>query len=162
MEVEPIPTTAPRRPDTILIVDDEEDILQSLQDLFQVAIDGLQCLTATTGPDGLAVLEQEPVDLIISDFKMPGMSGLEFLRKARGLAPKVPRVLMTAFPDLDVAIQAINETGIETFFTKPLDPEEVIQTVVQLLGERRAEGQRDQAISRAIDTMRKQAKRGDA
>ena len=86
---------------------------------------------------------------------MPGMNGLQFLEKARAVAPLVPRIMMTAFPDLEVAVQAINEARIETFFTKPLDPDKIVAVVKDSLASRRAKGQRDQAMSRAMDELRK-------
>lgn len=68
---------------------------------------------------------------------MPGMNGLQFLERARQVAPDVPRMIMTAFPDLDVAIEAINEARIETFFTKPLDPDKVVKGVASVLEARK-------------------------
>jgi DNA-binding NtrC family response regulator len=103
----------------------------------------------------LRILGKDRVDLIVSDYKMPGMNGLEFLEKARQAAPQVPRIMMTAFPDLEIAIAAINDARIETFFTKPLDPDRILEVVRGTLAERRAKGQRDQALARALDAARR-------
>jgi DNA-binding NtrC family response regulator len=139
----------------VLIVDDEPDILESLGDLFSAALEGVEVRTAQSGDAALKVLNQEPVDLILSDYKMPGMNGLEFLEKAREIAPTVPRVLMTAFPDLDIAIAAINEARIETFLAKPLDPDKIVDVIREALDARKAKGLRDQALSRALDAARR-------
>lgn len=141
-------------PPTILVVDDEPDILSSLRDLIEASLDGTRCLTAQSGKAALDILQKDRVDIILSDYKMPGMDGLTFLQEARRLAPKVTRVLITAFPDLDVAIKAINDAGIETFFTKPLDPDKVISALQATLKTRHERESRDQALGRALG-MRK-------
>jgi DNA-binding NtrC family response regulator len=142
-------TPAPRTR-VVLVVDDDNDILESLVDLLTAQVPNLRCLVATSGAQALPLLERERVDLIVSDYKMPGMDGVEFLKQARARAPRVPRILLTAFADLAIAIQAINEAGVEMFFTKPLDPDRVVAVVRDSLASRRAREDRDQAIGRAL------------
>jgi response regulator RpfG family c-di-GMP phosphodiesterase len=123
-----------------------------------VSIKGIRILTAEGGPPALKLLRAEPIDLIITDFKMPGMNGLEFLAEARKIVPKTPRILVTAFPDLELAIRAVNDAKIENFFTKPVEPTKVIDIVRAVLAERRAQELRDQSFARSLDTLRRQVK----
>ncbi len=143
------------RPDVVLVVDDEPDILESLGELIQAGLPNIQVRTAPSGDAALSILGHESVDLIVSDFKMPGMNGLQFLEKARGLVPNVPRIMMTAYPDLDLAVSAINEARIDQFVTKPFDPEKMLGVIRDTLAARRAKAQRDQAMARAMDEARK-------
>ena len=101
------------------------------------------------------MLKAEPVDLIVTDYKMPGMNGLEFLAAAKTLAPKVPRVLVTAFPDLELAIRAVNEARIENFFTKPLEPGKVVEVIQGILTEKRNHEMRDRSFARSLDALRR-------
>jgi len=142
----------------ILLVDDEPDILESLQELIEVSLEDVDVVSVESGEEALKVLDERTVDLIVSDYKMPGMNGLEFLTEARERLPRVPRIVMTAFPDLDIAIRAINEANIENFFTKPLDPDEILDVVSATLKSRAAEAQRQQAFARAMDLARKAKK----
>ena len=150
------PTETPTARQTVLIVDDEPDILDSLKGLLVGSLKDLRVLTSQSGPQGLTLMGLEPIDLILSDYRMPGMNGLEFLLKARERAPEVPRVLITAFPDLDLAMRAINEANIENFLTKPFDANQVIERVRDLLAERRARLQRDRSFARSFDQLRKE------
>lgn len=113
----------------ILVVDDEPDIVESLQDLLEAHLGNVKVLTASSGKAGLAILKKEGVDLVISDFRMPGMDGLEFLTKCWEVAPNTPRILITAYPELDAAVRAINEAQIQNFLTKPIMPEALMQAV---------------------------------
>lgn len=97
---------------------------------MESSIPGLKCRTAGSAAEALKVLDLGNVDLILCDYRMPGMDGLKFLELARQKAPNVPRILMTAFPHLELAIEAINEARVEIFLTKPMDPDKLI-TVVQ-------------------------------
>ena len=134
----------------VLVVDDEEDIRDSLASLLEASIPHVRCMVAEDGPHALAAMDGRRFDLVISDYKMPGMDGVELLRRAGQEFPHVPRILITAFPDLDVAMAAINEAGIENFFTKPLDPDQILKVVEATLDARGREASRQQALARAI------------
>ena len=143
------------RAQRILVVDDEEDICESLKALFETCLEHVEVRTAASGPLGLSALDDGPVNLIITDYKMPGMTGLEFLQQAAKKAPSVPRILVTAFPDLEIAIRAINEANVENFFTKPFEAEQVLSVVKGLLHEQRAQELRNRSFARSMDMVRK-------
>jgi len=117
---------------TVLIVDDEPDVLEG----FTALIDGLpegHVLTATNGKAGLALLAVHAVDVIISDYRMPEMNGLEFLALARKVAPDVPAFLVTAFPDVEIERKA-HALGVFRFLSKSVDPDDLLGQVQMALG----------------------------
>ncbi|MEA3202134.1 MAG: adenylate cyclase [Thermoplasmata archaeon] len=152
---EPRPDATAPRAQRILVVDDEEDIRESLKALFETCLEEVEVVTAESGASGLDVLERETVDLVITDFKMPGMNGLEFLARAAKKGPSVPRILVTAFPDLEIAIKAINDANVENFFTKPFEAEKVLEVVRSLLQEQRAAELRNRSFARSMDLIRR-------
>lgn len=154
------PDGALARPPTVLLVDDEVDIVESLAELIESMSENVRVLKARSGKEGLEILGRETVDIIVTDYKMPGMSGLEFLAEARRIAPNVPRILITAFPDLELAVKAINQEHIENFLTKPLDPATVVETIEGVVRQRRHELQRQRAIAAGLAAMKKR-KRSD-
>ncbi len=143
------------REQVVLIVDDEKDILESLRLLFETSLPGLHLLTAESGRGALEVLKKKFVDLIITDFKMPVMDGLQFLAEARKHAPLTPAILITAYPDLDLAIRAINEAKIKNFITKPMEARKVVDIVKEALHDQKTKEQRDQAFARSLEALRR-------
>lgn len=119
----------------ILLVDDEPDILSSLKLLIERSPRGITVLTATSGAKGLEVLRSTPVDLVISDFKMPGMDGIEFLAKARALRPDLPRVMFTAYADEKLARRAVTEASVTDFLPKTLASRDLVAKIEALLGD---------------------------
>ncbi len=109
----------PRPERTLLLVDDEENILSSLRRLLRR--DGYTILTATGGLAALELLATHPVDVIISDQRMPGMTGVEFLRKAKDMHPDSVRLMLSGYSDLQSVTDAINEGAIYKFLSKPWD-----------------------------------------
>jgi len=118
---------------TILIVDDEESILNSLQRVFHK--EGYELITARSGQEGLARLKEEGKEfsLIISDQRMPGMNGVEFLEKAKNIFPQAARILLTGYSDTEAVVEAINKGGIHRYMAKPWNEEELLFHVHQAL-----------------------------
>ena len=137
----------------ILLVEDEEDIRLSLKELLETSLDRVEVALAANGEEGLQHVRDAPPDLIISDYKMPGMTGLDFLEAARAFLPDTPKVLITAFPDLDLAVKAINDAHIENFLQKPLDPEVVVQKVDRILRMQAARREKERALARGLKEL---------
>ncbi len=108
---------AEKRRRTILLVDDEESILSSLRRLLRP--DGYRILTANSGAAGLELLAQNEVDVILSDQRMPGMTGVEFLRRVKSIHPRTVRMVLSGYTELQSITDAINEGAIYKFLTKP-------------------------------------------
>jgi EAL domain-containing protein (putative c-di-GMP-specific phosphodiesterase class I)/CheY-like chemotaxis protein len=102
---------------TLLLVDDEENILASLRRLLRR--DGYRILTATSAAEGLLQLAAHEVDVIVSDQRMPHMTGVEFLRRAKALYPDTVRIVLSGYTELESITAAINEGAIYKFLTKP-------------------------------------------
>lgn len=130
-----IPEVAASVAPTILCVDDEPNILSSLRRLFRT--EGFQVRTAVGGAAGLALLESEPVDLVISDMRMPEMDGTEFLQQVRERWPDTVRLLLTGYSEVTSIIGAINRGEIYRYITKPWDDHDIVLIVRQSL-ERKA------------------------
>lgn len=105
----------------ILLVDDDPDVLESLKSVLELSLDDVEVQTASSGEAGLVLLQHHRVELIISDYRMPGMNGAEFLEKAEEIAPGVPRILVSAFPDSVVRDQVSSRVHVEQILPKPMD-----------------------------------------
>lgn len=102
---------------TLLLVDDEENITSSLSRMLRR--DGYRILRASSGQEGLAVLAQNPVGVIVSDQRMPEMTGTEFLSRVRERYPDTIRIVLSGYTDLNSVTDAINRGEIYKFLTKP-------------------------------------------
>jgi response regulator RpfG family c-di-GMP phosphodiesterase len=118
---------------TLLLVDDEKAITRALNRLFRK--EGYQILTADSGSEGLEILSQnnKPVSMIISDQRMPVMSGAQFLEKAKTICPEAIRYLLTGYSDMEAVIQAVNKGEIHRYLTKPWNDEDLVLQVRQSL-----------------------------
>jgi len=122
---------------TLLFVDDEQNILSSLSRLFRPS--GCRILTANSGKEGLQILENEAVDLIVSDMRMPEMAGDEFLEQVAEKWPDTMRILLTGYSDMTATITAINKGGIYRYISKPWEEDDLKITVQRALEQKRLE-----------------------
>ncbi|MBZ5724697.1 MAG: sigma-54 dependent transcriptional regulator [Acidobacteriia bacterium] len=111
---------------SILVVDDDESLRRITQ--LQLEEAGYDALTAANGNDALALIEEEAPALVISDLKMPGLSGLDLLRKVRESYPQTAVLMVTAFGTVQTAVQAM-KAGAYDYLTKPIDFEELVLVV---------------------------------
>lgn len=118
---------AKERRHTILVVDDEPDVVKSVQDLLRF---DYKVLGATRASEGMRLLETEEVHVVMSDQRMPEMTGVQFLDKVRGVYPEAVRLLFTGYADIKAVIDAINQGNVYRYITKPWDPDE-LQSVIR-------------------------------
>lgn len=127
-----LPLTKLKYRHSILIVDDEEAILDIMTMMLED--EGYNLQTANSGEEGLRILKASPTfSLIISDQRMPGMTGVQFFTKARDICPNALRVLLTGYTDTDAIIDAINSGGIHLYLTKPWRKDELLYAINQML-----------------------------
>jgi DNA-binding NtrC family response regulator len=118
----------------ILIVDDEPRVLTGLKRALRK--EPYTVLTVTSAAEALAVLAEQPVDVVISDHDMPGMTGTVFLAQVAHLYPDTVRFMLTGKPSLEVAIQALNKGAVRRFFTKPCDEVDLTISIRQSIEQR--------------------------
>lgn len=116
----------------VLFVDDEEDILDAYGDLLRMLF-GWQVTCAASGTEALSILRQKEFDVIVSDYRMPRMSGVQFLRKARVVAPRTPFVILTAYDDPELEAAAL-EAGAARFLGKAESPKSIAASILEVLG----------------------------
>jgi thioredoxin reductase (NADPH) len=122
--------SSPRRRPAIVVVDDEPAVLAAVaRDLRRGFGENYRIVRAASGEEGLEVLRElarrgEQVALLVADQRMPGLSGTDYLVRAREIVPTAKRVLLTAYADTEAAIQAINEVSLDYYLLKPWDPPE--------------------------------------
>jgi two-component system NtrC family sensor kinase len=116
----------------ILCVDDEENVLKSLCRLFMD--DDYDLITATSGEAGLEELDNNPdVQLVISDYRMPGMNGVDFLKEVCVRRPDTVRIVLSGYADTAAIVAAINEGQIYKFIAKPWNDDELRVTIAKAL-----------------------------
>ena len=127
----------------ILIVDDEDSILKSLQRVLRLApcVYGNQTFTLevsafNTPQAALEATRNEEFDLFLSDYRMPVMDGIEFLKAAKAIQPDAARLILSGYADLNALVRAVNEVGIERFIGKPWNDYDLMSAIGQALAHR--------------------------
>lgn len=136
----PSPAIADRPEATLLLVDDEPNVLRALKRSLR------QCpyrvLTAADGDQALSLMHDHDVDLVVSDSRMPGMEGAELLGRIQQQWPECQRLLLTGYADMEATIRAINEGHIYRYIAKPWNDDELRQILHQALAHQQAERER--------------------
>ena len=115
----------------VLLIDDERLVLSSLRRLLARAdFDVLACLS---GAEGLALLEKEEVDVIISDYQMPGMTGIEFLEQVAPRWPKIRRCMLTAQADKKLLEASLENGLLDRAFSKPWDNQQLVKDLLSVV-----------------------------
>lgn len=112
---------------TLLLVDDEASILSALK--RQLRGRGYEILTAASGSEGIEILGRHSVDVIVSDQRMPGMTGVEFLRTVKQMFPETVRIVLSGFTELQSVTDAVNEGAIYKFLTKPWEDDRLLEHI---------------------------------
>lgn len=123
----------------ILFVDDEPNILKALARVFR--FEGVEVLTAATPEEGLKLLEDHPAQVVVSDQRMPTMTGVDFLEQVREHHPSAIRMMLTGYTDMEIAVDAINRGQIYRLITKPWNDDDLRSAVHQALDQYNLKGE---------------------
>lgn len=118
----------------ILIVDDDEGVRENLAELFESF--GFEVRTAANAPEAMERLEEEPADILLTDFRMPGPNGVELIETSRRTYPGLRAILMTAFGDSFTEIESVRRGAIG-YLNKPFEADEIVTLVERLLALKR-------------------------
>jgi response regulator RpfG family c-di-GMP phosphodiesterase len=114
---------------TLLLVDDEPNVLKSLRRLL---IDtDYKVYSAESAENAWEFLEKENIQLVISDYRMPGMNGVEFLNKVRAKYPETIRIILSGYADVMAIVDAINDGQVYRFITKPWNDQELLTSILR-------------------------------
>ena len=130
---------------SVLAVDDEPNIVSALRRTLRPR--GFTVHTALGGAEGLALLAQQPVDVVISDMRMPEMTGARFLQHARAVQPEAVRILLTGYSDIASTIEAVNNGEIFRYLSKPWEDDVLLSVLHDGLERKRLARERDQLLA---------------
>ena len=111
--------------DTVVIVDDEEMVLKSLGAFLSLETE-YDVQTFVSANDALKIIESNSANVVISDYLMPEMDGMRFLKHVKDLKPEIPRIILTGYADKENAIKGINEVGLYQYLEKPWDNSDLL------------------------------------
>ncbi|MEM9244658.1 MAG: response regulator [Cyanobacteria bacterium P01_F01_bin.153] len=141
------PTSRPKKP-TVLVIDDEPDILDLL---YRTLHREFRVLRASSGPDALEILAQEDeIAVIVSDQRMPLMSGTEFLSLTAAQYPDIMRIIVTGYTDVDDLVEAINTGKVFKYVTKPWDDEDLKDSVRKAVATHNVLRSRTQTLQKSL------------
>ncbi len=149
----------------LLVVDDEPDLVQSVKDLLRFEY---RVLTATRAAEGLRIAEAEDVDLVMSDQRMPEMTGVEFLKRLKDIRPDAVRLLFTAYADLGAVIDAINQGNVYRYLAKPWETEELRTVLRQAMDHHDLQAEKRRLVlevqrqNQLLEAANAELRRGDA
>lgn len=116
---------------TILVVDDKEFFIEYIQRIL--SDENYNVISASSGQEGLDLLEKQKVSMVISEYKIPLMNGLEFLEKVRIIYPDILTIMVTDHADIELVIKAVNEAGVYKFLLKSWDDIDFKNTITKTL-----------------------------
>ena len=149
------PEESPARRPVVLVVDDEPGVLRAIERILKREFD---VILASEGQSALAVLQREPVAVILADQRMPGMSGVELLERAREIRPEALRILITGYADIEATIAAVNRGQIFYYINKPYEPEE-LRLIVRRAAEQYRLQQENRRLMEELQKANEQLKR---
>ena len=131
---------------TVLVIDDGENMLKMMRNMLRGTF---QVLTCSSGQEALRMFQRSPTDLVVTDIRMPDVTGMEVLRSVKDLSPDTEVVLMTAYGQVSQAVEAL-KAGAYNYVTKPFEPEEMILTLQKAM-ERKSLRERTENLEREVE-----------
>jgi CheY-like chemotaxis protein len=114
----------------VLLVEDDDDNRELMAEVLEAC--GFDVVSSATGQDGLKILSERSVDVVVTDVGMPGMGGLEMARAAKAIAPQVPVVVVTGWVDREDIASARGRKDVDAVLVKPVDPDALSQAVTDV------------------------------